>query len=93
MLKILEYLLIAPIWLYQKMISPFFPSTCRFNPTCSNYAMDAIKLKGPFVGFWLALKRILKCHPWGGTGYDPIPLYFQYAQNRHAHPYDSKKSS
>ena len=55
------------------MISPFFPSTCRFNPTCSNYAMDAIKLKGPFVGFWLALKRILKCHPWGGTGYDPVP--------------------
>tara|TARA_B100000768_G_scaffold72903_1_gene69896 strand:+ start:2276 stop:2497 length:222 start_codon:yes stop_codon:yes gene_type:complete len=73
MFKILEYLLIAPIWLYQKLISPFFPSTCRFNPTCSHYAIDAIKLKGPFVGFWLALKRILKCNPWGGTGYDPLP--------------------
>ena len=73
MFKILEYLLIAPIWLYQKLISPFFPSTCRFNPTCSHYAIDAIKLKGPFVGFWLALKRISKCHPWGGTGYDPLP--------------------
>ena len=65
--------MIAPIWLYQKLISPFFPSTCRFNPTCSHYAINAIKLKGPFVGFWLALKRISKCHPWGGTGYDPLP--------------------
>ena len=64
--------MIAPIWLYQKLISPFFPSTCRFNPTCSHYAIDAIKLKGPFVGFWLALKRISKCHPWGGTGYDSL---------------------
>ena len=73
MSKILGYILIAPIWLYQKFISPFFPRTCRFNPTCSNYAIDAIKLKGPFVGFWLALKRILKCNPWGGTGYDPLP--------------------
>ena len=73
MVKILGYIMIAPIWLYQKLISPFFPSTCRFNPTCSQYAIDAIKLKGPFVGFWLALKRISKCHPWGGTGYDPLP--------------------
>tara|TARA_B100000768_G_scaffold36406_1_gene35098 strand:- start:433 stop:654 length:222 start_codon:yes stop_codon:yes gene_type:complete len=73
MARILGYILIAPIWLYQKLISPFFPSTCRFNPTCSNYAIDAINLKGPFVGFWLALKRISKCHPWGGTGYDPLP--------------------
>ena len=72
MLRILGYIFIAPIWLYQKLISPFFPSTCRYNPTCSNYAIDAIKLKGPFVGFWLALKRISKCHPCGGTGYDPV---------------------
>ena len=60
MSKILGYILITPIWLYQKFISPFLPSTCRFSPTCSNYAIDAIKLKGPFVGFWLALKRISK---------------------------------
>ena len=73
MVKILGYIMIASIWLYQKLISPFFPSSCRFNPTCSHYAIDAIKLKGPFVGFWLALKRISKCHPWGGTGYDPLP--------------------
>ena len=73
MLRMLGYVLIAPIWLYQKLISPFFPSTWRFNPTCSKYEIDAIKLKGHFVGFWLALKRISKCHPWGGTGYDPLP--------------------
>ncbi len=54
------------------MISPFFPSTCRFTPTCSVYAQQAIKEKGPFVGFWLAIKRIAKCHPWGGHGHDPL---------------------
>ena len=57
MIKLLSYLLIFPIWGYQKIISPFFPSTCRFNPTCSNYAIEAIKKKGPFKGFWLALKE------------------------------------
>ena len=72
MLKFLTYLLILLIYLYQKLISPIFPSTCRFNPCCSNYAIDALKKKGPFKGFWLALKRILRCHPWGGTGYDPV---------------------
>ena len=59
MFKFLSYLLIIPIWFYQKLISPFFPSTCRFNPTCSNYAIESLKEKGPFKGFWLALKRIL----------------------------------
>ena len=72
MLKFLSYLLILLIYLYQKLISPIFPSTCRFNPSCSNYAIDALKKKGPFKGFWLALKRILRCHPWGGTGYYPV---------------------
>jgi hypothetical protein len=72
-IKIFGYLLIVPIWTYQKLISPFFPSTCRFSPSCSNYAIEAIKLRGPFVGLWLTLKRISKCHPWGGNGYDPVP--------------------
>lgn len=73
MIKLFGYLLIVPIWAYQKLISPFFPSTCRFSPSCSNYAIEAIKLRGPFVGLWLTLKRISKCHPWGGNGYDPVP--------------------
>jgi hypothetical protein len=72
-IKIFGYLLIVPIWAYKKLISPFFPSTCRFSPSCSNYAIEAIKLRGPFVGLWLTLKRISKCHPWGGNGYDPVP--------------------
>jgi hypothetical protein len=72
-IKLFGYLLIVPIWGYQKLISPFFPSTCRFSPSCSNYAIEAIKLRGPFVGLWLTLKRISKCHPWGGNGYDPVP--------------------
>ena len=78
MLKFLSYLLIIPIWFYQKLISPFFPSSCRFNPTCSNYAIEALKEKGPFKGFWLALKRILKCHPFeklgGSHGLDFVPI-------------------
>ena len=73
MLKIIGYLLIVPIWCYQKLISPFFPSSCRFTPTCSAYAVEALKSKGPFFGMWLALKRISKCHPWGSSGYDPVP--------------------
>lgn len=50
-----------------------FPPACRYTPTCSQYAVEAIKKHGPFRGFWLALKRILRCHPWGGNGYDPVP--------------------
>ncbi|MBR5824574.1 MAG: membrane protein insertion efficiency factor YidD, partial [Paludibacteraceae bacterium] len=54
-------------------ISPLFPPTCRFTPTCSQYAIEAIKKHGPFKGLWLAVKRIARCHPWGGSGYDPVP--------------------
>jgi putative membrane protein insertion efficiency factor len=56
------------------MISPLFPSTCRYTPTCSTYSMDAIKKHGPFYGGWLSIKRILSCNPWwGGSGHDPVP--------------------
>ena len=72
MLRLLGHFFLFLIWIYQKMISPFFPSTCRFTPTCSAYAHQAIKEKGPFAGFWLAIKRIAKCHPWGGHGHDPL---------------------
>ena len=73
MLKILGYIFILPIWVYQKLISPLFPSACRFDPTCSVYAINAIKIRGPFIGTWLSIKRISKCHPWGSSGYDPVP--------------------
>lgn len=63
----------ALIQLYRYAISPFFPSSCRYQPTCSGYALEAIQKHGPFKGFILALKRISRCHPWGGSGYDPVP--------------------
>ena len=60
------------IRLYQRAFSPLTNSSCRFTPTCSQYAIDSIKKHGPFVGLKLTIKRILKCHPWGGSGYDPV---------------------
>lgn len=71
--KILSVLLLYPIYFYKRCISPFTPATCRFTPTCSQYAVEAIRKYGPFKGFYLALRRILRCHPWGGSGYDPVP--------------------
>ncbi|CAI8224325.1 membrane protein insertion efficiency factor YidD [Bacteroidia bacterium] len=72
--KVLSLVLLLPIWIYQKIISPFLPATCRYSPTCSAYAVEAIKKHGPFYGFYLALRRILSCHPWSKkSGYDPVP--------------------
>jgi len=73
MLKILNYLLIIPIKLYQILLSPLIGPSCRFTPTCSNYAIEAINKHGPLKGLWLAIKRISKCHPWGDSGHDPVP--------------------
>ena len=67
------WLLIMPIRFYQKYISPLKPPTCRFTPTCSQYAIEAIRKHGPFKGLALAVWRILRCNPWGGSGYDPVP--------------------
>ncbi|MBQ4222893.1 MAG: membrane protein insertion efficiency factor YidD [Prevotella sp.] len=73
LMKLLEALLLLPIVFYQRVISPFTPPSCRFTPTCSEYARQAIAKHGPFKGLWLALKRLSRCHPWGGSGYDPVP--------------------
>ena len=73
MLKILNYFLIVPIKLYQILLSPLIGPSCRFTPTCSNYAIEAINKHGPFKGLWLSIKRISKCHPWGDSGHDPVP--------------------
>ena len=64
---------ILPIRFYQACISPLLPACCRFTPTCSQYAVEAIMRHGIFRGTLLALRRILRCHPWGGSGYDPVP--------------------
>ena len=70
---LLTYLLLGLIAFYRTCISPLLPPACRYTPTCSQYAKEAITKYGPFKGGWLALKRILRCNPWGGSGYDPVP--------------------
>ena len=70
---LLTWLLILFIRIYQRFISPLTPPSCRFTPTCSQYALEALRKYGPFKGSWLALKRLLRCHPLGGSGYDPVP--------------------
>ena len=73
LMTVLKWLLLLPILFYQRCISPFTPAACRFTPTCSQYAKEAIQKHGPFRGLWLAIRRILRCNPWGGSGYDPVP--------------------
>ena len=72
-MKWLNYIIIFPIRVYQICISPILGKNCRFNPTCSNYMIQAVTEWGIFYGIFLGLKRITKCHPWGGSGEDPIP--------------------
>lgn len=73
----MKKILIAPflflIKVYQVTISPWFPSTCRYQPTCSHYTKEALIKHGLWYGGKLAIKRIFSCHPWGGSGYDPVP--------------------
>jgi len=64
---------LAVIFIYQKMISPILPARCRYSPTCSEYSRQCFKKFNTLESLKLSLKRILKCHPWGGSGYDPIP--------------------
>jgi len=66
-------ILIFLVNVYKYGISPIFPPRCRYVPTCSSYAIEAIKIHGPLKGGYLSAKRILSCHPWGGSGYDPVP--------------------
>lgn len=74
--KLSKIILLPFLWtirFYQVAISPFLPASCRFEPTCSSYAMEALKKHGLFHGGFLAIKRILSCHPWGRRGFDPVP--------------------
>jgi hypothetical protein len=72
-LQILSLPFILLIRIYQKLISPMLGPKCRYTPTCSEYTVQALKKHGLFKGGWLAIKRISSCHPWGGSGYDPVP--------------------
>ena len=73
MKKIIRKIFLLPVKFYQLAISPILPSSCRYTPTCSNYMVEAVMEWGIFKGTWLGLKRISRCHPWGGHGYDPVP--------------------
>ena len=69
----MKYVLLALVRAYQLLVSPFTAPACRFTPTCSTYARQAIARHGACAGGWLALKRLARCHPWGGAGDDPVP--------------------
>lgn len=71
--KIITFPFVVLIKIYQWFISPLVPKNCRYEPTCSSYMVEALQTHGPIKGMWLGLKRIGRCHPWGGEGYDPVP--------------------
>lgn len=73
MAHLVREVLILPIKVYQRLLSPLLPRRCRFYPSCSEYAKEAILRHGPFRGGWLALRRLLRCGPWHPGGYDPVP--------------------
>jgi putative membrane protein insertion efficiency factor len=68
-----RWLIIAPVVFYQRCIGPMLPAACRYYPSCSNYMLEAVRLHGAVRGAWLGLRRLARCHPWGGYGYDPVP--------------------
>ena len=71
--EVLAFPFIVLIVLYQRIISPWIGPKCRYTPTCSQYGIEALKKHGPVKGLWLTMKRVSRCHPWGGSGYDPVP--------------------
>lgn len=71
--RIVATIALAPIWLYRRVISPLTPQTCRYYPSCSAYAEEAVKTHGAFRGSWLALRRLARCHPWTPGGVDHVP--------------------
>ncbi len=73
MKRLLQALILGIFRFYQLSISPLFSPVCRYTPTCSAYGVEAVKKYGPFKGTFLAVKRIMRCSPWGGSGYDPVP--------------------
>ena len=70
---------------YQLLVSPLLPPSCRYLPSCSDYAAEAIAIHGAPYGAWLTLRRLMRCHPWGGSGYDPVPGRADPASHRHCH--------
>jgi len=71
--RLIARFLVGAILIYRYTLSPFLGPRCRFLPTCSTYALEALRRHGPWRGGWLAIKRLCRCHPWGGAGHDPVP--------------------
>lgn len=80
--QILIWALQLPIRAYRLILSPWVGMHCRYDPTCSRYALEALETHGPLRGIWLTLRRIVRCHPWGGFGHDPVPP----ARHHHSSP-------
>lgn len=80
-MKLISGGLIGLVRLYQYTISPLMPPRCRFYPSCSHYACDALQEHGALRGSWLTIQRLLRCHPWGGEGYDPVPPKGRHASD------------
>lgn len=72
-ISLITSILILPVRFYQLAVSPYLHPSCRHIPTCSNYTIEALKMHGPIKGSWFAIRRILKCNPWGTSGFDPVP--------------------
>lgn len=72
-MNIVSRILIVPVRVWQLTISQVLPPTCRYSPSCSHYTIEALQRHGPLKGLWLGIKRIGRCHPWGSSGYDPVP--------------------
>ncbi len=71
--SLLTKFLVFLVRIYQRVLSPLLPPSCRYTPTCSQYAVEALKKHGPWRGLILSVRRFTRCHPWGGSGYDPVP--------------------
>ncbi|MEE3168455.1 MAG: membrane protein insertion efficiency factor YidD [SAR202 cluster bacterium] len=69
----MKYAVLSLIWVYQKTLSPLLPTSCRYSPSCSNYSHEAVEKYGVIKGVWLGVKRLGRCRPMGGQGYDPVP--------------------
>ncbi|MGQ0742079.1 MAG: membrane protein insertion efficiency factor YidD [Alphaproteobacteria bacterium] len=82
------WLLSLPIYIYRYIISPVLPPACRYQPSCSVYALEALRVHGPIKGAWLAARRLTRCHPveWlgGSSGYDPVPAKHSHIEGRRA---------
>ncbi len=91
--KIIIFPFILLIRVYQGVLSPLFPSTCRYTPTCSHYTVEALKTHGLWKGSLLSIKRIGSCHPWGGSGHDPVPAPKERAAKTSENDLEKKRNN